>query len=340
MVFIDGSVIDDYDAYNEAMQRLTSSDTLHIPENVSRFSKAVVSAIDRLHYEYQHEKVFLKLDAVGAGGWSCVSPSENPLLYDWNQSVDARIAYLVDYIEKNVLEDHLPSHAVVEEFVETEVRPGGIEADYTVCGFVLDSIFYPTSINLCGTDARGQYIEQWTAAEANQMDDNPADWQEMFKIYARMAEIEAKPFAYKNGIYAGDLFITPDKKYKQRDWNIRRGGRSTPETLTMLGEANYEAKANVSIEKELTSEELFDLYTKVCDRVTRAPYLMYPFSTGYCHFCKSAEPNFLRINVLINPVRLLDEKGKKLPKNKNRQQVNDIIKELIDEELSINTKPS
>lgn len=68
MVFIDGTVIDEYDAYIEAMGRLSSSNTLHIPENVTRFSKSLVAAIDRLHYEYKHDKVFLKLDAIGADG--------------------------------------------------------------------------------------------------------------------------------------------------------------------------------------------------------------------------------------------------------------------------------
>jgi hypothetical protein len=333
MVFIDGTVIDEYDAYVEAMVRLSPLDTLHTPENVARFSRSIVSAIDRLHFEYEHEKVFLKLDAVGAGGWSCVSPCENPLLYDWTQSADVRIAYLIEYIKRNVLEDHLPSHAVVEEFVEAQMRPGGITADYTVCGFVLDSIFYPTSISLCGTDARGQYIEQWTAAEASQMDDKPVDWQHMFQLYARMAAIEAEPFSYKNGIYAGDLFVTFSNEYKQRDWNIRRGGRSAPETLIMLGESNYEAKANISIEKELTCEELFDLYTNVCDRLTHAPHYMYPFSTSYCYFCKSATPNFIRINILIDPQRLLNEDGTRLPKNKNRQKINDIVQQIVNDEL-------
>jgi hypothetical protein len=333
MVFIDGTVIDEYDAYLEVMGRLSSSDTLHNPENVARFTKSVVAAIDRLHYDYKHEKVFLKLDAVGCGGWSCVSPVENPLLYDWTQSVDARVAYLVDYIEKNALGDHLPSHAVVEEFVEAQTRPGGIDADYTVCGFVLDSIFYPTSINLCGTNTRGQYIEQWTAAEATQMDDQPADWQQMFKIYARMVAIEAEPFSYKNGIYAGDLFVNVKKEYKQRDWNIRRGGRSTPESLVMLGEPNYQLKFSISIEKELSGEELFDLYTNVCDRLARAPYQMYPYSTAYSHFCKLAKPNFLRINFLVDPQRLLDENGRRLSKNKMKEKVNDIVKETVDDEL-------
>ncbi|CAF4770574.1 unnamed protein product, partial [Rotaria socialis] len=196
MVFIDGSVIDEYEAYIAAMARLSSTNTSHNPENVARFSQSIVSAIDRLHFEFHYEKVFLKLDAIGAGGWSCVSPSENALLYDWTQTVEVRVAYLIRYIEKNVLEEHLPSHAVVEEFIEAQKRPGDIDADYTVCGFVLDSIFYPTSINLCGTDSRGQYIEQWTAPKASQMDDSPTIWQNMFEIYARMVAIEAEPFSY------------------------------------------------------------------------------------------------------------------------------------------------
>ena len=333
MVFIDGSIIDDYDVYTKTMENLSSTDTLHIPENVERFSQGIVSAIDRLHYEYHHDKVFLKLDAVGAGGWSCVSPCENPFLYDWSQSVGDRVDYLIDYIKKNVLDEHLPSHAVIEEFIEAQIRPGGIEADYTVCGFVLDSIFYPTSINLCGTDTRGQYIEQWTAPQPEQMGDDPKQWQHMFEVYARMVSIEAKPFGYRNGIYAGDIFLTNDNQYKQRDWNIRRGGRSVPETLIMLGEPNYEAKANISIEKDLSSEQLIDLYSNVCDRLTNAPYYMYPFSTGYCHFCKSVEPNFIRINILVNPQRLLDEHGTKLERNQNRQKIQDIVKQIVDEEL-------
>ncbi|CAF4720898.1 unnamed protein product, partial [Rotaria sp. Silwood2] len=92
-----------------------------------------------------------------------------------------------------------------------------------------------------------------------------------------------------------------------------------------------------SIQQELTCEELFDLYTNVCDRLTDAPNYMYLFSTAYCYFCKSAVPNFLRINVLVDPQRLIDENGTKLPKNKHRQKVNNIVKQIVDDELSTNT---
>jgi hypothetical protein len=335
MVFIDGTIIDEYETFVDAMARLSSRDTVHSCANVARFARAIVSAIDRLHFEYKHEQVFLKLDASGAGGWSCVSPCENRLLYDWTQTVDARVNYLINYIETNILEDHLPSHAVVEEFVEAEIRPGEIEADYTVCGFVLDSIFYPTSINLCGTDARGQYIEQWTGADASQIEDQPADWQRMFEIYARMVTIEAEPFSYRHGIYAGDLFINRHREYKQRDWNIRRGGRSTPESLIMFGEPNYEAKVNIFVQENLSNERLFDLYTNVCDRLTHAPYLMYPFSTSYCYFGKSVTPNFLRFNFLVNPHRIVDEHGQQLQKNQHGRTSHDIIRKIVDNELQM-----
>jgi hypothetical protein len=35
----------------------------------------------------------------------------------------------------NVVDQHLSTHAVVEEYVEAELRPGNILVDYTVCIF-------------------------------------------------------------------------------------------------------------------------------------------------------------------------------------------------------------
>ena len=337
MVCADGTVIDNYDSYVDAIARLCPSRTTHTVENVARFSRSIVGAIDRLHVEYGHERAFLKLDAIGAGGWSCVSPSKNPLLYDWKQDIDVRVAYLIDYINKNILDSALPSHAVIEEFVEAQARPGDIAADYTVCGFVLDSVFYPTSVNLCGVDSHGQYTEQWTAPDARQMDDEPSDWERMFDLYARMVTIEAEPFSYKNGIYAGDLFITRQHEFKQRDWNIRRGGRSAPESLTMLGEPNYEAKATVSVDRQLTGEQLFDVYTRVCDRITRAPYEMHPFSTTYGYFGQTRTPNFLRFDILVDPHRLVDEQGVKVSREKQEERVKAIIEGIATEELSAST---
>jgi len=68
-------------------------------------------------------------------------------------------------------------------------------------------------------------------------------------------EAENIYFITKLKLYADNLFVTLNNEYKQRDRNIRRGGRSIIETLIMLGEPNDEAEAdtNISIEKELTS---------------------------------------------------------------------------------------
>ena len=302
-------------------------------DNIARFSRSIVSAIDHLHYQRGHEKVFLKLDALGAGGWSCVSPIQNHLLYDWSHAVEERVDYLIDYINKNVLDENLPSHAVVEEYINIETRSGDIPADYTVCGFVLNSIFYPTSINLCGTNAHGQYIDQWTAPGPSQLGDQPEDWTKMFEIYAKMVEIEAEPLGYRNGIYAGDLFITTDRQYKQRDWNIRRGGRSSPESLTIFGQSNYELKVNVTIQEDLGCDKLFDLYTNVSDRLTKAPLYAYPFSTAYCYVSKSATSSFFRFDLLLDPQHILDENGNQILRKDQRVAVKNVLESIVAEEI-------
>jgi len=102
---------------------------------------------------------FVKLDASGAAGWSCMSPNEHGIIYDCEQEQEKRIQYLYEYIKNKVIGQRLPKLAVIEEFIEPQKRSGDIDADYTVCGFVLDGKLFPTSINLCGTE-NGCYIEQ------------------------------------------------------------------------------------------------------------------------------------------------------------------------------------
>jgi hypothetical protein len=111
-----------------------------------------------LHHKY-NVSAFVKLDASGAAGWSCMSPSEHAIIYDCEQEQDKRFHYLCEYIENRVVGERLPKIAVIEEFIEPQKRSGDIDADYTVCGFVLDGKLFPTSINLCGTE-NGVYIEQ------------------------------------------------------------------------------------------------------------------------------------------------------------------------------------
>ena len=342
MVCVDGSVLDSYHAYEQTMASLTSLSTVNTPANGERFARAVVLAVDRLYSEHGLD-AFVKLDAAGAGGWSCMSPEQHPVLYDHKLTLEERIAYVDNYIRVNVIDEHLPTHAVVEEFVEAELVVGNIPADYTVCGLLLNGIFFPTSISLCGTDNAGQYIEQWTASHAELLDDHDDDWQAMFETYAEMSEYESTRLEYRRGVYAGDLFLCKGKReHKQRDWNIRRGGRSTPETLIMFDEyqVNYECKTVVNLtptdrSTRLTSEQFFELYTHVCDQLARGPYKIYSFSTGYVYFGQTETEDFLKFNLIIHPSLLVDEQQQVLAKWQHRAKVFDIVQDIVSNYLRL-----
>jgi hypothetical protein len=154
----DGTIIDHYQQYIKTLEQLDPIHTENIPENVRVFARTVIEAINRLYHRY-NVSAFVKLDASGAAGWSCMSPNEHAIIYDCEQDQDKRINYLCEYIESKVVGERLPKLAVIEEFIKPEKRSGDIDADYTVCGFVLDGKLFPTSINLCGTE-NGCYIEQ------------------------------------------------------------------------------------------------------------------------------------------------------------------------------------
>jgi hypothetical protein len=96
--------------------------------------------VDRLYTEYGFQ-AFVKLDTAGADGWSCMSPDQHSILYDHTLPQNERIAYVNNSIQMNVIDEHLPIQAVVEEY-----------ADYTVCGLLIHGEFFSTLINLCGTD--------------------------------------------------------------------------------------------------------------------------------------------------------------------------------------------
>jgi hypothetical protein len=337
MVCVDGTVLDSCEMYEKTISSLSSTETENTPINIERFARSIVTTVDRLHSEYGL-CAFVKLDAAGAGGWSCMSPEQHSTLYNYDRSQTERIAYVIDYITTNVIDQHLPTHAVVEEFIDAELRPGHIPADYTVCGLLLNGKFFPTSISLCGTDNSGQYIEQWTASHAEFLDDNDNDWQSMFETYADMSQYESNIFNYSNGIYAGDLFISKlDGKHKQRDWNIRRGGRSTPETLTMINEydVNYECKVILNIDSfQLTSKQVFLVYTRVCDELSNGPYKMYPFSTSYMYFGRSDNTNnVLKFNFVLNSRLLVDKHQNLLPKCQHRDKVYEIVNDVANHHI-------
>ncbi|CAF0855495.1 unnamed protein product [Adineta ricciae] len=334
-VSTDGKLIDNYQDYVQAIENINLVSTENTWENIEKFSRGVIQAIDRLYNQY-HVSAFVKLDASGAAGWSCMSPEKHSLIYNWRGNQEERIQYLCEYMKARVVGDYLPLLAVVEEFIQPQKRAGDIDADYTVCGFVLGGIFFPTSINLCGT-VDGSYVEQWTSSSSTDLQDSPLYWQRMFHLYSLMVKHESLELGYANGIYAGDLFVTKDGCLKQRDWNIRRGGRSSPESMIIFGMPNYETKVILPLEdfdlnKKLTNLELFRLYTKIC-RCLLEDYGMYIFSSGFGYCGKdNEEENCFKFNVLVHPKWLTKtaQNGDKLQLSRcdYRQKVIEIIREI------------
>jgi hypothetical protein len=151
-----------------------------------------------------------------------------------------------------------------------------------------------------------------------------------------MVNFEGSEFGYSNGIYAGDLFVTKDGCHKQRDWNIRRGGRSSPESLIIFGMPNYETKVTLSLAEFganhiYTNVELFRIYTNICQRLLD-DYGMYIFSSGFSYCSKDNQENdLLKFNILVHPKWLVkfDKNGEKikLPRCEHRQKVMEIVKD-------------
>ncbi|CAF1132284.1 unnamed protein product [Adineta steineri] len=334
-VAANGQLIDNYQQYIQIVEGNNSIYTKNTSENIELFARGVIQAIDQLYHQY-NVSAFVKLDANGAAGWSCMGPEKHSLIYNCEENQDKRIHYLCEYIQMKIVGEYLPLIAVVEEFIQPQKRSGDIDADYTICGFVLGGKFFPTSINLCGT-IDGSYIEQWTSSSSVDLNDSPLYWQRMFQMYSLMINFESSEFGYTKGIYAGDLFITKDGCFKQRDWNIRRGGRSSPESLIIFGMPNYETKvilplADFGLNKQLTNLELFRIYTKICQCLLD-DYGMYIFSSGFGYCGKDDEENdCLKFNILVHPKWLvkIDKNGQKikLPRCEHRQKVTEIIQEI------------
>ncbi|CAF2409741.1 unnamed protein product [Rotaria sp. Silwood2] len=334
-VSTNGKLIDNYQEYIETMEHLNSIRAENILENIQTFARGIIQAIDQLHNQH-NVSAFVKLDANGAAGWSCMTPHRHSFMYNYDENQEKRIDYLCEYLKRKVVGQYLPTLAVVEEFIQPQKRSGDIDADYTVCGFVLRGKFFPTSINLCGT-MNGSYIEQWTSSLPADLNDSNLYWQHMFQTYSLMVNLETSEFGYANGIYAGDLFVTKDGRHKQRDWNIRRGGRSSPESLIVFGMSNYETKVTLSLadyglNKKLNNIELFRIYTKICQYLSD-DYEMYILSTGFGYCGKDDEKNdYLKFNILVHPKWLVkfDENGEKmiLPRCQHKEKVTEILKAI------------
>ncbi|CAF1386943.1 unnamed protein product [Rotaria sordida] len=330
-----GKLIDNYQEYIQTMEHHNPIHIENSLENIQNFARGIIQAIDQLHNQY-NVSAFVKLDANGAAGWSCMSPPSHSFMYNYDENQEKRIDYLCEYIQMKVVGQYLPIIAVVEEFIQPQKRSGNIDADYTVCGFVLGGKFFPTSINLCGT-VNGSYIEQWTSSSSDHLNDSDLYWKHMFHTYSSMVNLEALEFGYTNGIYAGDLFVTKDDRHKQRDWNIRRGGRSSPESLIVFGMSNYETKvalslADYGLNKKLNNIELFRIYTKICQCLSD-DYDMYILSSGFGYCGKDNETNdCFKFNILVHPKWLVqfDQNGEQmtLPRCQHKEKVTEIVKEV------------
>ena len=168
----------------------------------------------------------------------------------------------------------------------------------------------------------------------------------MFQTYSSMISVEASEFGYTNGIYAGDLFVTKDGYHKQRDWNIRRGGRSSPESLIIFGMPNYETKvklalADLNCNKKFNNIELFRLYTKICQCLLDN-YGMYIFSSGFGYCGKDNDENdYFIFQILVHPKWLIgfDQNGQQMKllrcqhREKVKQLITNITKTVLQNEM-------
>jgi hypothetical protein len=51
-----------------------------------------------------------------------MSPDQHPIFYDHSLTQNECIAHINNYIQTNVIHEHLPTHAVVEEYIEAELH--------------------------------------------------------------------------------------------------------------------------------------------------------------------------------------------------------------------------
>ncbi|CAF1181611.1 unnamed protein product [Adineta steineri] len=329
-----GSLIDNYEQYIDALKQCKLEHTENTLYNIEIFARTIIEAVDQIYQKY-NTKSFVKLDATGVGGLSGMSPSLHPIIYDYKEDKKKRVDYLCKYIEIKLKGTKLPTTAVVEEFIEPQKRVDDVDATYGVCGFVLGGIFFPTSINLAETpDA--SYIGMWISSSPADIPDSPTEWQQMFQEYSCMVALEASEFHYHNGIYAGNLFLTKDGCHKIHDWNIRRGGRSTPESLIIFDMPIYETKFTLFLNEfgyheQISRLNLFRIYNKICESLMHN-YGIYVFSTEYSYFGKGyVKDDFFKFNLMIHPKWLvnIDNNGEKqnLPKSKHRNKVEEFIRE-------------
>ncbi|CAF1496242.1 unnamed protein product [Didymodactylos carnosus] len=325
-----GTIIEDYPTYLNARRDGTAERRKKTPENVRSFAQGIVRAIERFQNDF-HLSAFAKYDSSGCGGGTNMSPDSHAVLYDKTKEESERVDYLTKYINDGWGHEELPPFGVVEESEEAE-KWSGVPADYGICGFVLNGKFFPTSVNVERT-THGRYGGMWMAAKPADIDDSLELWQRTFDSFDRMVSIEAEPLSYKNGTYSADLFVTAANELKVRDWNLRRGGHSAPESLIIFGMPNYEMKMTLYLKDlgssfQFTDVQLFQVYTRICELLVNE-YSMYVINTGlgYCGKLDSKGNDFLKFHVLVHPKSFINAAdGKPLPQRKHPDKATELVR--------------
>lgn len=161
-----------------------------------------------------------------------------------------------------------------------------------------------------------------------------------------MVKIEVEPLSYRNETYSTDLFITSNNELKLRDWNLRRGGHSAPESLIIFGMPNYEMKMTFYLKDfgqrdfHFNAVQLFQIYTRICEILVNE-HSMYVFNTGlgYCGKLDSKGNDFLKFHVLVHPNSFIDaaaaaaatdgSKGKPIPERDHPDRATELVRTVV-----------
>ncbi|MEN9328634.1 MAG: hypothetical protein RI947_1442 [Candidatus Parcubacteria bacterium] len=321
-VTLDGGITADLDqlvvwtaGYTDGLRR-NNQDRIHV------YSMALIDAIDR--FIANGQTPMLKIDADGVSGLGNISRRAHSEVYNNRLPRQLRVGLLAGLIEQSLQGGKLPMVGIVEEFV----TPGVIEEvtqDYTVCGMMVDGVFLPTSINPFGT-TDGIYDREWVAPRAEDLKEDPLLWESLFRAYAWMGEVLTRQ-GYHNGILAGDIFALADGQLRQHDWNLRRGGRSVPETIIMFENGGwFEAQIEVDLTAyadRFDAESLYELYSVVCaDLMERG---IYPFATSFGYFGMHHGNIFIKLKLMVPMNMFLGI----VPRSDQLQFVRDLATEVV-----------
>ncbi len=265
IIEVNGNEIDSYEAL--LSDEVTNKGGEKNPKNVSIMAKGILEGIDKLREE-KGLKAYVFLDPERSGGSGNLDPGieDYAKIYDNNVETNVKQKILERAIDK-MFKDTLPPRSIVEEFIEQEEREGE-KLDYTVRGQIVDGVFLPYSVSLSRT-TNGKYNAQWVSKNPEAIGEDPAVWKKLLTITAEAASIYSEHSGY-NGDFALDIFKCKDGSLAVHDWNIRRGGASTPEALLPFLPTDksvlFKARVKIPI-PEMSFEDRVALYDQTTDEL-------------------------------------------------------------------------